>query len=118
MKIRQLMVALFFAFLLAGCASLQSQFNDEFSQCSVRKLKGKNLPTPQVYSGTCIYATWVWGFVTLDEASWSCEYGPLCDVLGLLGAFIDTPLCVITDTLLLPYTIHKQIDMGSIPACQ
>jgi uncharacterized protein YceK len=64
--------------------------------------------TPNIYGGT-IY--------TFREICDPCNHGETATVLsGILLPFtiIDLPLCIIADTLVLPYTVYRQIEYGYV----
>lgn len=78
-------------FLLSGCSTLITQVNDH----SKDKIF-YGFFVPRVYSGTVVDA-----------------HGITADNLGLF-ALIDLPLSFALDTVLLPYTIFRQIRLGNI----
>jgi uncharacterized protein YceK len=96
--------------MLAGCATMVTQF-DEKERYTFPGARQRTIP--QIYSGTAanlVYAKDIICETTGaqgDEAASECCFSPFYFI-------VDIPLSFVGDTLLLPYTIPKQIQHGSI----
>ncbi len=96
---------------LSGCATYKTQFTDSAADWPGNRRR----VVPQVYSGTLANAVFgrdiVTGNTGMDPAGQAVEA-----ILGFPLVLIDLPLSVVGDTILLPYTIPRQVREGSIGA--
>lgn len=95
-------------FLQSGCGTVNTVFRTD--EVASRKLTEKRSycdSIPRVYSGVS------YDFCTLHgKPSYS---GSTQNITTISGLVLDFALSGVADTLLLPYTIYRQVNDGSIP---
>jgi uncharacterized protein YceK len=106
----------------SGCGTLMTQTHKNPDSLHAFWGDQTERSVPQPYSGTLIDLIALKEAVTLDMDFWmSGGYGPLSGLIVAVCNVVDVPLCLIADTIILPYTIPKQIDQGGVahkcPAC-
>jgi uncharacterized protein YceK len=96
--------------MLSGCGTLVTQF-DETERYTFPGYRQRTVP--QIYSGTAADLVYTKDIivgttgVSVTEQPSECCFSPFYLIL-------DFPLSLVADTLLLPYTIPKQIRHGNI----
>jgi uncharacterized protein YceK len=102
--------ALCLILMLAGCGTLITQF-DETERYTFPGSRQRTIP--QIYSGTAANVVFAKDIIFEttgakgDEQAAECCFSPFYLI-------VDIPLSLAADTLLLPYTIPKQIWRGNI----
>jgi uncharacterized protein YceK len=96
--------------LLAGCGTLVTQF-DEKDRYTFPGSRQRNIP--QVYSGTAADLVFAKDVMFETTGATGEEQGAEC-CFSPFYLVVDLPLSFVADTILLPYTIWKQIFQGSI----
>lgn len=102
MTIKMALTIGFFSWALSGCGSTVTVLQDEADVArDLRKLKTYCQTLPRVYSGLA------YDFCAMNAPP---------DPTGILLPFVlvDLPLSGVLDTVVLPYTVYRQVMEGSI----
>lgn len=100
--------------MLQGCSTIMSQSGAIKSYTSLREPKPGEQTISHIYSGVQFDGWAIAGAFRDDPVSRNSGAGRV--FLGTL-AVMDMPLSLLVDTVLLPLTVYRQMDRGSIILC-
>lgn len=115
----KIILIVFLLVIFSSCATLETQQKSyhnysEKEQTFIQSKSDCILSTPHVYSGT-IYAFELMLFPVMCPCSGESGLAALAFYPLLLPIFIiNVPLSAVADTIILPYTVYKQIKYGNI----